>query len=116
MPESVKRSNLQRSIKGELRSHQVEAGIIAEVEDVTICSCLDEAGNFVNDDCLEDCKHGNFNAQVWVLSQVIDSNGPIEDIGSIKERTSVSGNYCVTNYSDALKEFVVELSDIIVLR
>lgn len=110
MPENVKRTNLERSIANGLREYYLNEGLTIEVStnDVFVEQALDQDGSAVSDNCLEDCRDGQFHANGSVYERLEDNDGVINI--TIKPPVTFVGNFNVLGYDPIHKQFSVEIS------
>ncbi len=112
MPENVKRPNLERSIKAELSRYEFENHVTCiNVEELSVDGCLDCNGVELPDDCLEDCRQGNFNGRGKVRVPMTGK----EDDGSVDIQVEFSGTFDVVNYSHDSRQFTTTISEKVIL-
>ena len=71
------------------------------IDGVDICGCYDENGNDIEEDCVENCKGGNFSATVRI--NISNGESHIKDI---------SGTFTVTEYDAQNCSFKAEIQQI----
>lgn len=102
---TTKEVSLEKAVKEALKNSPASMSstvVSAEaIDGVDICGCYDENGNEIEEDCVENCKSGNFSAKVRLSL----SNG--ENL--IKD---ISGTFTVTEYDAQNCSFKAEIQQI----
>lgn len=97
---TAKEISLEKAVKEALKNCPalVSSTVVSAeaIDGVDICGCYDENGNEIEEDCVENCKGGNFSAKV----RVNNSNGAslVRDM---------SGTFEVAGYDAQLRSFEV---------
>ena len=106
MPENVKRTNLEESIKAELSRYEFENHVTCiNVEDLSVDGCLDCNGDVVSDDCLEDCCRGHFEGRGEIRVPMADN----EDGGFLICHAEFSGTFDVVGYNRDSRQFTTTI-------
>lgn len=105
MPENVKRTNLEKSVKTELIRYEFKNHVdCIRVDDLSVGRCLDGHGEELPEDCLEDCTSGQFEGNGTVREPDNEGNGCIE------RPADFSGTFEVTNYNRESRQFSTIIS------
>ena len=104
MPENVKRTNLEKSVKTELIRYEFKNHVdCIRVDDLSVGRCLDGHGEELPEDCLEDCTSGQFEGNGTVREPDNEGNGCIESPANF------SGTFEVTNYNHESRQFTTRI-------
>ena len=104
MPENVKRTNLERSVKAELSRYEFkDHATCVKVEHLSVDRCFDRNDTELPEDCLEDCTRGHFEGSGDVREPIIGG-------GSIESPADFSGTFEVINYNHETRQFTTTIS------